>query len=70
MAACEEHAKIRELVDDDATFWVCAYANRQHELGAGLSTDPRESSFFKAMKLAKGVLLITHYRLALFGFRK
>ena len=39
----EEHARVREL-GDDATYWICAYANNQHELGADLGTDPRSSS--------------------------
>ena len=38
--------------------WVCAYANNQFELGKDLSNDPRESSFFRAMQLAVGVLLV------------
>ena len=39
----EEHARVREL-GDDATYWICAYANNQNELGADLGTDPRSSS--------------------------
>ena len=52
-----EHARLREL-GEDALYWVCAYANNQHELGADLGTDPRESSFYKAMQLAKGVVVV------------
>ncbi|CAE8593052.1 unnamed protein product, partial [Polarella glacialis] len=37
---------------------VCAYANRQHELGVDLGGDPMQSSFLKAMELSEGVLLI------------
>jgi len=37
---------------------VCAYANNQWELGADISTDPKASSFFKAMQLTEGVLLV------------
>ena len=29
-------------------YWVCAYANNQHELGTELGVDPMESSFLKA----------------------
>lgn len=43
-----------------AVLWVCAYANRQHSLDEDMnvSSDPRDSSFFKAMKLAQGLILI------------
>ncbi len=41
-----------------STYWVCAYANRQHDLKADLSDDPRQTSFYRAIELAKGVLLI------------
>merc|ERR1712205_230316 len=37
---------------------VCAYANNQHELGADITEDPRASSFFKAMQLCDGVLVV------------
>ena len=26
---CEKHAEVRGLAEDEATYWVCAYANRQ-----------------------------------------
>merc|ERR1712070_597185 len=51
----EEHAKRRRVVKP--SYWICGYANRQHELDADICTDPSESSFSKAMKLAEGVLL-------------
>ena len=39
--------------------WVCAYANNQHELGTDIgSDDPRESSFYRALLLCDGVLLV------------
>eukprot|EP00927_Polykrikos_kofoidii_P009998 TRINITY_DN14212_c0_g1_i1.p1 TRINITY_DN14212_c0_g1~~TRINITY_DN14212_c0_g1_i1.p1 ORF type:complete len:1172 (-),score=274.47 TRINITY_DN14212_c0_g1_i1:33-3548(-) len=53
----EHHAELRGNSEQDA-YWVCAYANRQHDLGAELTVDPRETSFYKAMALADGVLLI------------
>merc|ERR1740129_960366 len=56
-----EHHRVRALGDGDA-YWVCAYANRQHDLGAELTLDPRETSFYKAMSLADGVLLILDSR--------
>lgn len=41
-----------------STFWVCAYANNQNELGLELTSDPLQSSFFKAMQQCCGVLLV------------
>jgi hypothetical protein len=37
---------------------VCAYANRQHDLGADIGGDPEESSFRRAMIHADGLLLV------------
>lgn len=51
------HGQLRDLCETDA-WWVCAYANNQHELGKDLSHDPRSSSFFRAMSLCEGLLLI------------
>jgi len=55
---CEVHAKMNKLEPHVATYWVCAYANRQHDLGTDLGTDPDQSSFRRAMTLSQGVLLI------------
>jgi len=57
IACVEEHARLRGLSDAHA-YWVCAYANNQHELGKDLGTDPSNSSFMRAMENAEGVLLI------------
>ncbi|CAJ1417260.1 unnamed protein product [Effrenium voratum] len=53
----ELHRKIRDL-PDTVGYWVCAYANRQHALKGEVTADPRETSFFRALQLSKGVLLI------------
>ncbi|CAE8718023.1 unnamed protein product [Polarella glacialis] len=53
----ECHVKTRGL-KDEAAFWICAYANRQNSLLQEITEDPRTTSFFKAMQLARGVLLI------------
>jgi len=37
---------------------VCAYANRQHDLGMEITSNPELSSFCKAMRMASGVLLM------------
>lgn len=56
------HAEVRQLKEDMHAYWVCAYANRQHDLGAELTVDPRKTSFYKALGLAIGVLLILDSR--------
>jgi len=55
---CEYHAERHGFSPDEAQYWVCAYANRQHDLGADLGDDPSKSSFNKTMALARGVLLV------------
>ena len=50
--ALKKHAEVRGLKKTDA-YWVCAYANNQHDLGSEIPTDPKESAFFKAMQLAE-----------------
>ena len=47
-----------EQLPQNSAYWVCAYANNQHELGAEIATDPRVSSFAKAIAICDGVLLI------------
>lgn len=51
------HQNVRTL-SHNAAYWVCAYANNQHELGKELGNDPMASSFLKAMARSAGVLLI------------
>lgn len=59
IACCEEHAAQRQLLGPtEASYWICAYANRQHDLGSDIAADPDASSFRRAMLLANGVLLI------------
>lgn len=53
----KKHAEVRDLPQDTA-YWVCAYANNQFELGAELGSDPSASSFYRAMALSQGVLMI------------
>eukprot|EP00931_Biecheleriopsis_adriatica_P086851 TRINITY_DN6141_c0_g1_i1.p1 TRINITY_DN6141_c0_g1~~TRINITY_DN6141_c0_g1_i1.p1 ORF type:complete len:742 (-),score=184.38 TRINITY_DN6141_c0_g1_i1:56-2281(-) len=50
------HSEVRTL--GTIGYWVCAYANRQHELGTDLAVDPMKSSFLKAMVRCDGVLLV------------
>merc|ERR1712232_263949 len=42
------------IVSNTSTaYWVCAYANNQHNLNAEIVADLRDSSFVKAIKLAR-----------------
>merc|ERR1719271_1242624 len=58
IACLEEHAKVRALDPDEAVYWVCAYSNNQHKLGADITADPKDSAFFLAMQLCEGVLVV------------
>ena len=53
----KQHARVREL-QPTTPYWVCAYANNQHSLGEEIAENPRKTSFYRAMKLCAGVLLI------------
>ena len=53
----EAHARVREL-GEGACYWVCAYANNQHELGKDIGIDPQDSSFYQALLLCDGVLVV------------
>ena len=37
---------------------MCAYANNQHQLGKDIGSDPRGSSFYQALLLCDGVLVV------------
>ncbi|CAL1171466.1 unnamed protein product [Cladocopium goreaui] len=56
VACLRQHAELRNAVG--LAYWVCAYANNQHKLQDEISANPRGTSFYKAMKLAVGVVLI------------
>lgn len=53
----EEHMAVRSI-SDSCAYWICAYANNQHELGKDLGSDPMKSSFLKAMVKCDGLLLV------------
>lgn len=55
---CEAHSLQRRIEEDKASYWVCAYANSQHDLSKDVTEDPEQSSFRKAMRLATGTLLM------------
>ncbi|CAL1164568.1 unnamed protein product [Cladocopium goreaui] len=56
VACLRQHAELRNAAG--LAYWVCAYANNQHKLQDEISANPRGTSFYKAMKLAVGVVLI------------
>ncbi|CAE8646899.1 unnamed protein product [Polarella glacialis] len=53
----EEHIRVRGL-SLDLAYWVCAYCNNQHSITGEMNTNPRASSFFKAMHSCDGLLLV------------
>ncbi|CAE7501557.1 Igfals [Symbiodinium natans] len=57
VACLLKHVRLRRL-SWLASYWICAYANNQHDLSAEIADDPRKTSFFKAMQLCVGVVLI------------
>jgi len=57
MKCIEEHMGLRGLAVSVA-YWVCAYANNQHQLGGEISQDPQETSFFRALSRSEGVLVV------------
>lgn len=41
-----------------AVFWVCAYCNNQHALTKDITMDPSRSSFGRALKETRGVVMV------------
>mmetsp|Transcript_125152 Transcript_125152/g.359415 ORF Transcript_125152/g.359415 Transcript_125152/m.359415 type:complete len:712 (-) Transcript_125152:3-2138(-) len=56
VSCLQAFSKARRL--KNAVFWVCAYANNQHNLQAEVSDDPSQSSFRSAMALTKGTVVV------------
>eukprot|EP00435_Cladocopium_sp_Y103_P001731 s8678_g1.t1 len=57
VACLKRHASLRQLSDQTA-YWVCAYANNQHQLQNDICNNPRKTSFYRAIQLCAGVLLV------------
>ena len=57
VACLKRHASLRQL-SDQTGYWVCAYANNQHQLQSEICNNPRKSSFYRAIQLCAGVLLV------------
>lgn len=61
LSCVEEHVKLHHL-PESSPYWICAYANNQHNIGSEISSDPTQSSFFKAMEIAVGTLSIIDHK--------
>ena len=57
LACLEQHALVRELLSS-TSYWVCAYANNQHCVEEDITSNPRSTSFYRAMQMSQGVLLV------------
>ncbi|CAE8667697.1 unnamed protein product, partial [Polarella glacialis] len=47
VACIGHHCTVRQPCCRSTLYWVCAYANRQHSLDAEISSDPKQTSFYK-----------------------
>jgi hypothetical protein len=57
LACLEQHSLVREL-SSSTFYWVCAYANNQHSVDEDIKKNPRSTSFYRAMQMSEGVLLV------------
>lgn len=57
VACVEQQAMVREL-QGSTPYWVCAYANNQHCVAEDITSNPRSTSFYRAMQMCEGVLLV------------
>ncbi|CAL1154999.1 unnamed protein product, partial [Cladocopium goreaui] len=67
LACLEQHALVREL-SSSTFYWVCAYANNQHCVEEDIKSNPRSTSFYRAMQMSEGVLLVLDSAGTPFGF--
>ncbi len=56
--ACLEQHRRDFNEKDDVTYWICAYANNQWNLGDHVTADPAQSAFTKAMDISEGTISI------------
>lgn len=54
----KQHAADRCLDEENTYYWVCAYANNQWALSKTVTSDPADSSFYKAMSIGVGTVSI------------
>eukprot|EP00927_Polykrikos_kofoidii_P046428 TRINITY_DN4067_c0_g1_i4.p1 TRINITY_DN4067_c0_g1~~TRINITY_DN4067_c0_g1_i4.p1 ORF type:complete len:948 (-),score=143.90 TRINITY_DN4067_c0_g1_i4:61-2904(-) len=55
-ASCMQH--FIKMRGDESVFWICAYANNQHDLTAEVTDDPEQSSFRRALQKCKGTVMV------------
>jgi len=68
IACIEQHACDRFLENyDDVKYWICAFANNQHNLEQELTSNPTESPFFRAMQLSAGTVSIVDTKMECFS---
>ena len=48
----------KAFFEENACYWICAYANNQWELSDSLSDDPFQTSFNKALSMVRGTVTI------------
>lgn len=63
----EHHVQLHKLSPQRTGYWVCAYANNQHDLGMEFGADVENSSFMKSMYTSIGTLLVLDARATSFG---
>lgn len=61
-----QHARDRSY-DADTSVWICAFANNQHELMHAVTAEPRDSSFVRAIRAARGVVTIVDAQRSFFS---
>lgn len=57
VSALARHAEIRGLDADETYYWVCGYANNQHNLNQDINPNPQKTSFYMALRQCEGMLL-------------
>jgi len=60
VASLKAHAQLRHPESDAVTssYWICAFANGQHDLKATFGDNPEESCFYNALRICRGMVLL------------
>ena len=64
VSVLQRHQAVRQL---NTFYWVCAYANNQHNVDDDIPDNPRKSSFYFALKSCEGVILVLDTKATAFG---
>ena len=57
-SAGDEPRTLPSALGRSTRYWVCAYANNQHNLAGEISEDLSQTSFYRAMRLARGTVSV------------